>query len=286
MFVALIAVLGLGKATAQIDQGLSDQELIDPWLRAKAVVLSLAPLLDTPAANDQRGRLDADLSKLADELSKLAGGAGKGRHSHRGRPGVRLRSEPHVVRAVAAGARHREELRRAVRRVEDPRTSRCPGHAKLHALSAADPQQTGSFERDVIRAIASGSKNEMQALAGQWWRVGESVEGVKLAVEGLRHDDSHVRGERMSCSMIRMGGGGWCCLCRSVRHMPMSWMSPISKRRLFYAVTTRWASSGWKRCDAASRRTMPPWVLSRHIRSQPGRSFPGALDNCVETDGR
>ena len=42
------------------------------------------------------------------------------------------------------------------------------------------------FERDVVRAIASGSKNEMQALAGQWWRVGESVEGVKLAVEGLR----------------------------------------------------------------------------------------------------
>ena len=42
------------------------------------------------------------------------------------------------------------------------------------------------FERDVVRAIASGSKNEIQALAGQWWRVGESVEGVKLAVEGLR----------------------------------------------------------------------------------------------------
>jgi hypothetical protein len=42
------------------------------------------------------------------------------------------------------------------------------------------------FERDVVRAIASGSKNEMQALAGQWWRVGESVEGVKVAVESLR----------------------------------------------------------------------------------------------------
>ena len=69
--VAFIATLGLGKATAQLDQGLSDQELIDPWLRAKAVVLSLAPLLDSPTANDQRGRLDADLSKLADELSKF-----------------------------------------------------------------------------------------------------------------------------------------------------------------------------------------------------------------------
>jgi hypothetical protein len=181
-----MATLGLAQATAQVDQGLSDQELIDPWLRAKAVVLTLGPLLDTTTATDQRGRLDADVSKLAEELSKLQAELEK--------VAIRIVTVPEF----AYDASHKaSELSQQVLDIEISFDSL---FAELKIRERPDVQaMQGSmsslrrllykpdrFERDVIRAIASGSKNEIQALAGQWWRVGESVEGVKLAVEGLR----------------------------------------------------------------------------------------------------
>ena len=184
--LALIAALGLEQATAQIDQGLSDQELIDPWLRAKAVVLSLAPLLDTPAANDQRGRLDADLSKLADELSNLQAELEK--------VAIRIVAVPEFAYEASHTS---SELSQQVLDIEMSFDSLF-GELKIRERPDVQAMQSSMrslqqvlnkpdrFERDVIRAIASGSRNEMQALAGQWWRVGESVEGVKLAVEGLR----------------------------------------------------------------------------------------------------
>jgi hypothetical protein len=57
--------------------------------------------------------------------------------------------------------------------------------ASLETLRGALAQRH-LFERDVVNAIGSGSKTEMQKLAGEWWRVGESVEGVKIAIQGLR----------------------------------------------------------------------------------------------------
>src|SRR5829696_454537 len=69
--VTMAAVLAPGGASAQIGQYLSDQDLIDPWLRAKAVVLSLGPAGDTPVAGDERATLDPDLSALVDRLSEL-----------------------------------------------------------------------------------------------------------------------------------------------------------------------------------------------------------------------
>jgi hypothetical protein len=184
--VAFIAALGPGKATAQIDQGLSDQELIDPWLRAKAVVLSLPPLLDTAAANDQRGQVDAELSNLTDALSKL--------QTELEKVAIRIVAVPEF--AYEASNKSSElsaqvldiaksfdtlfgELK--IRERPDVQAMQSAIDALRQILAKPD-----RFERDVVRAIASGNKNEMQVLAGQWWRVGESVEGVKLAVEGLR----------------------------------------------------------------------------------------------------
>jgi hypothetical protein len=184
--LALIAALGLAKATAQIDQGLSDQQLIDPWLRAKAVVLTLTPLLDTTTADDRRGRLDADLTKLVDELSKL--------QTDLETVAIRIVAVPEFAYEASHTS---SELSQQVLDIElsfdslfgelkirerpDVQAMQGSMSSLRQVLSKLDP-----FERDVIRAIASGSRNEMQALAGQWWRVGESVEGVKLAVEGLR----------------------------------------------------------------------------------------------------
>jgi hypothetical protein len=183
--LALVATVGLGDAPAQFDQTLSEQELIDPWLRAKAVVLSLAPLLDAAATNDQRGRLDADLSKLGDELSGL--------QSELEKVAIRIVTVPEF--AYEAGHKS-SELSAQVLDVEKSFDSLF-GELKIRERPDVQAMQSsiGSlrqvlykqerFERDVVRAIASGSKNEMQALAGQWWKVGENVEGVKAAVEGL-----------------------------------------------------------------------------------------------------
>ena len=184
--IVLIAILGAEETTAQMNQGLSDQDLIDPWLRAKAVVLSLAPLLGPTAASDQQRQLALGLSKLEDDLSKL-----------------QVELEKVAIRIVAVpefayDASHKSsELSAQVVDIEksfdalfgelkirerpDVRAMQSSIDSLQQILSRQD-----RFERDVVQAIASGSKNEMQALAGQWWRVGESVEGVKLAVEGLR----------------------------------------------------------------------------------------------------
>ena len=184
--VAFIAILRPGLATAQMDQGLSDQELIDPWLRAKAVVLALAPLLDAPAASDQRGRIDAELSKLVAELSTLQAELEK--------VAIRIVAVPEFTYEASNKSSELsaqvldieksfdtlfDELK--IRERPDVQAMQSSIDALRQILAKPD-----RFERDVVRAIASGSKNEMQALAGQWWRVGESVEGVKLAVEALR----------------------------------------------------------------------------------------------------
>jgi hypothetical protein len=181
--VALIAILGPGQATAQFDKGLSDQDLIDPWLLAKAVVLSLEPL---PVSSTDRVRLDADLSKLADELSKLQAELEK--------VAIRIVAVPEFTYEAS---RKSSELSAQVLDIEKSFEvlfgelqirERPDVRAMLSSVDSLRQtlNNTDRFERDVVRAIASGGKNEMQALAGQWWRVGESVEGVKLAVEDLR----------------------------------------------------------------------------------------------------
>ena len=180
-----IAILGLGEAMAQVDQAISDKDLIDPWVRAKAVVLSLAPLLDSSAADDQRTRLDADLSKLVDELSELQAELEK--------VAIRIVAVPEF----AYDAAHKSsELSAQVADIEKSFDAlfgelKIQERPDVRAMQASVDSlrqilsRTDRFERDVVRAIASGSKNEMQTLAGRWWKVSESVEGVKLAVEGL-----------------------------------------------------------------------------------------------------
>jgi hypothetical protein len=184
--LAIIASLAAGKATAQFDQGLSDQDLIDPWLHARLVVLSLTPLLETQTADDQRERLEMALSKLADQLSQL--------QTELEKVAIRIVTVPEF----AYDAAHKSsELSTQVLDIEKSfdglleklQVRERPDVRAMQGFidSLGKTLHNGDrFERDVVRAIASGSRNEMQALAGRWWRVGESVEGVKLAVESLR----------------------------------------------------------------------------------------------------
>jgi len=183
---AFIATLGLEDARAQVDRGLTDQELIDPWQRAKAVVVSLEPLLKATSGKEQRGRLDAELSKLDEQLSELQAELEK--------VAIRIVTVPEFAYEASNKS---SELSAQVLDIEKSFDAL---FAELNVRERSDVDamrssmsslretlhKQGRFERDMVRAIASGSKNEMQALAGQWWRVGESVESVKLAVPDLR----------------------------------------------------------------------------------------------------
>jgi len=185
-FVALIGILGTGTATAQLDQGLSDRDVIEPWLRAKEVVVSLQPALASPMADDRRGRLDAGLDTLIDELSKLQADLEK--------VAIRIVAVPEF--AYEASNKSSE----LSAQVLDIKKSFDALFGELQIQERPDVQAMQSaidalrqslynknrFEHDVVNAIGSGSKNQMQALAGRWWKVGESVEAVKLAIEGLR----------------------------------------------------------------------------------------------------
>jgi hypothetical protein len=185
-FVALIGILGTGTATAQLDQGLSERDVIEPWLRAKEVVLSLTPALASPMGDDQRGRLDADLDTLVDELSKLQADLEK--------VAIRIVAVPEFAYDAANKSSELSAQVLGIKKSFDALFGELQIRERpdVQAMqSAIDALRQGlykkdRFEHDVVNAIASGSKNQMQALAGQWWRVSESVEGVKLAIEGLR----------------------------------------------------------------------------------------------------
>jgi len=169
--------------------------LIDPWLRAKAVVLSLGPLLDPSAAGGQREHADADLSRLADELSAL--------QSELEKVAIRIVAVPEF--AYEASNKSSE----LSAQVLDIKKSFDALFGELQIEERPDVQAMQSaidalrqslynknrFEHDVVNAIGSGSKNQMQALAGRWWKVGESVEAVKLAIEGLRTSPAATHSE-------------------------------------------------------------------------------------------
>jgi hypothetical protein len=193
-FVALIGILETGTATAQLDQDLSDRDVIEPWLRAKEVVVSLKPALAGPMAKDRRGRLDAGLDTLIDELSKLQADLEK--------VAIRIVAVPEFAYDASNKS---SELSAQVLDIKKSFDALF-GELQIQERPDVQAMQSGidalrqslhskdRFEHDVVNAIGSGSKNQMQTLAGQWWKVSESVEGVKLAIEDLRTTPAATNG--------------------------------------------------------------------------------------------
>ena len=181
-----IAILRWGGAIAQLDQAISGKDLVDPWMRAKAVVLSLAPLFDTLADHDKRSQIDSQLSKLDDEVSKL--------QSQQENLAIRIVSNPAFVYDASLSSTEMSEKVSDIEKSFDSlfRDLMVRERPDLQAIqeSLASLRQLLSdknrFERDVIRAVASGSKNQIQALAGQWWDSAESVGSVREAISDVR----------------------------------------------------------------------------------------------------
>jgi len=181
-----VAILSWGEAAAQLDQAITDKDLVDPWSRAKAVVLSLAGPIDTSVAHQQREQLDRDLSRLEDELAAL--------QSQQETVAIRIVSNPAFVYDTSVSSR---EMSTQVAEIEasfdsllgDLMVRQRPDVVAMQASLAALRrilEDKNRLERDVVRALGSGSKNEIQALASRWWAGAQSVEEARGAVADMR----------------------------------------------------------------------------------------------------
>jgi hypothetical protein len=194
--LVLVAILRSGAGIAQPDQAISVKDLVDPWGRAKEVLLSLAPALDTIGERDARSQLDHDLSRLDDELSAL--------QSQEETVAIRIVSNPAFVYDVSLSSDQMSRQISLIGQSFDLLFSDLTVRQRSDVLAAQQSVESlrqalndqNRLERDVIRAVGSGSKNEIQALAARWWAGAESVSSLREAVADARQRLSAIPGSR------------------------------------------------------------------------------------------
>jgi hypothetical protein len=178
-----LAVLVLPVAAlAQHSPGITDEEMLGPWQDAAAALGRLQ--VGAAGLAVALGQLDAELAKLQTQLEDTA---------------VYIVARPEfsydaaqwseeLSRQVGKSGEALEAVFAAVGTSDEARTA-CDEIAQLQATLA----QRVRFERDVLFALGSGSKNVIQALARRWWMVSESVEDVREAAGRLASSDPGVR---------------------------------------------------------------------------------------------
>jgi len=183
--VALIAVLNSGHGLAQLDQAITRKDLVEPWDQARAVLLSLTHSLDSFDQTDKQqldqalGALDAQLSELQSQEETVA---------------IGIVSKPEFAYIASANS---DQLSRQVTQIGMSFTALFCGlkicqrpdvvaaQESVDALRRSLSEKNG-LERDVLRALGSGGRNEIQGLAAQWWDGAESVGRLRETVAALR----------------------------------------------------------------------------------------------------
>jgi hypothetical protein len=185
--IVLIAIVSSGEGVAQLDQAIPTKDLVDPWNRAKEVLLSLTQSFDSFEEQDKR-QLDRELSALDDELSQL--------QSQEETVAIQIVSNPAFAFDASLSS---DQMSRQVSEIGvrldllfcDLKVCRRPDVLATQESLASLGQilsDRNRFERDVIRALASGGKNEIQALAVRWWAGSESVGSLREAVANARRE--------------------------------------------------------------------------------------------------
>ena len=182
--LVLLAIACPRLAAAQV-QAITEKDLTEPWTRAAAAVQSIASVSATLSANE-RAELERRLGQLDDELARL--------QAQEEKAAIRIVAVPEFVYSAAeSSAEMSAQVAEISQRLDtlfrdaglyddaDVRAMRT-SLATLERLLA----DRNALEADVIRAVGSGSKQLIQALAGQWWNGAESVRSVRDAVAVLR----------------------------------------------------------------------------------------------------
>lgn len=180
----LLAIACPERAAAQV-QAITEKDLTEPWTRATAAVQVLASVSAKLSASE-RAELDRQLGQLDDSLARL--------QAQEEKAAIRIVAVPEFVYGAAeSSAEMSAQVAEISQRFDklfldaglhDDADVRAM-HTSLAALARLLADKN-ALESDIIRAVGSGSKQLIQALAGQWWMGAESVGSVREALTGQR----------------------------------------------------------------------------------------------------
>jgi len=184
--LVIVAILQSIAAWAQIDQEISDQDLLDPWKRASAVVLSLAQSLDAVAEPVPRAQIEHELDLLDAGLSRL--------QSQQETVAVRIAADPSFSYDASVQSSEMSTLVAEVAASFDALLSDLSVGDRPDVVATRESigrlrrilYERNHLERDVVRALGAGGRHEIQALAARWWDAAEAVGSVKDAIAKLR----------------------------------------------------------------------------------------------------
>jgi len=189
----LLAIACPWRAAAQV-QAITENDLTEPWTRATAAVQSLASASAKLSASE-RGKLEQRLSQLDDSLARL--------QALEEKTAIRIVAVPEFAYSAAeSSAEMSAQVAEISQRFDtlfrdtglhDDANVRAM-HTSLAALERLLADRN-ALEGDVIRAVGSGSKQLIQALAGQWWNGAESVGSLREALAAQRQKLTAMQGD-------------------------------------------------------------------------------------------
>jgi hypothetical protein len=190
VFALLLAAVSLHSAPgrAQFDAAIPESELREPWVQQLAVLQSLAGTITSTSSIPERAQLDDALTYLQVTLGEF--------ETQVDQLIDRLVADPQfgyiaAETSAALGAQLGEIHARfdalyavlGVQRRNDVRSAQDALAALEQILLRKVP-----FERDVLRALASGTGQQRVELATRWWNGEERAIAVKKLVAELREN--------------------------------------------------------------------------------------------------
>jgi hypothetical protein len=182
-----VAFLCSGEASAQLTQAIPTKDLVEPWNRAADVIRSLRPSFGTLDEREKR-QLDRELSELDKNLAEL--------ESQEQTVAIKIVSYPEFAYVVSESS---DLMAEQLTRVENgfagmlealPVSGRPDASAMGASLKSLRDclSKNKCLERDVLQALGSGSKNQIQSLAASWWEGSESVGRLREVVATARRE--------------------------------------------------------------------------------------------------
>ena len=185
----LITLLGLGAmatANAQTDNAISDAILFEPWRMEQVVVRLLPTSLNTILDTEQHREINRQLDALVETTAGLQAKMEDVALLIVANPGVVFRTNEISIDLAGKVANVGQQLDSLFKILNlQNRTEIVAAQTSLDTLREILLQKT-AFDRDVGGAVASGSKNQIQALAGRWWNATELIGELKNAIKELR----------------------------------------------------------------------------------------------------
>ena len=165
-----------------MDQAISDKVLLEPWRHEQIVVRSLPAVLGEIHNPDELAKIYIRLATLTDLLSALHSEIEDIALAIAANPAFAYRApevSTDLAMKVAELWQQFDSLYQGLSLQVRP--DAVAAQESLNSLREILSQKI-LFERDVGGAIASGSKNQIQALASRWWKAAESIGDLRDAI--------------------------------------------------------------------------------------------------------